>query len=166
MNNLPIKNRTSTVPPERTAARIEEMLAKAGASDVRKRYENQELRGIDFIIPTEQGEMSFRMPVDTEAAYQVLYNDRRARRLSTTLAQQKALREQAKRTAWKLAQEWLEIQLAMVAMQQAEIVQVLLPYAVRGDQTFFQAFKRAGYAGLLAAPKDKGHDAGNVIDAG
>lgn len=37
MNNLPIKNRTSTVPPERTAARIEEMLARAGASDIRKR---------------------------------------------------------------------------------------------------------------------------------
>jgi hypothetical protein len=65
MNNLPIRNRTSTVAPERTAARIEEMLAKAGASDIRKRYENSELRGIDFIIPTEQGEMSFRMPVDT-----------------------------------------------------------------------------------------------------
>lgn len=115
MNNLPIKNRTSTVPPERTAARIEEMLARAGASDVRKRYEGGELRGLDFIIPTEQGVMSFRMPVDSEAAYQVLYNDRRQRRLSTTLAQQKALREQAKRTAWKLAQEWLEIQLAMPA---------------------------------------------------
>jgi hypothetical protein len=93
----------------------------------------------------------------------VLYDERRKRRLSTTLVQQKSLREQARRTAWKLAQEWLEIQLAMVAMQQAEIVQVLLPYAVRGDQTFFQAFKRAGYAGLLAAPKD---DAGDVIDAG
>lgn len=164
MNNLPIKNRTSTVPPERTAARIEEMLAKAGATDIRKRYESGELRGLDFIIPTEQGEMSFRVPVDGEAAYQVFYNERRKRRLSTTMAQQKTLRDQAKRTAWKLAQEWLEIQLAMVTMQQAEMVQVLLPYAVRGEQTFFQAFKRAGYAGLLAAPKDDAGD--DVVDAG
>jgi hypothetical protein len=163
MNNLPIKNRTSTVPPERTAARIEEMLARAGASDIRKRYEAGEMRGLDFIIPTEHGEMSFRMPVDSDAAYQVLYDERRKRRLSTTLAQQKSLREQAKRTAWKLAQEWIEIQLAMVAMKQAELAQVLLPYAVRGEQTFFQAFKQSGYAGLLAAPKD---DAGDVVDAG
>lgn len=51
----------------------------------------------------------------------------------------------------------------MVAMKQAELVQALLPYAVRGDQTFFQAFKQSGYAGLLSAPKE---DAGDVIDAG
>ena len=166
MNNLPIRNRTSTVAPERTAARIEDMLAQAGASDIRKRYEAGQLVGIDFIIPTEQGVMSFRMPVDAQGAYAALYNERKKRsRSSITIAQQQALKEQARRTAWKLAQEWMEIQLSMVAMNQAELVQVMLPYAVRGNQTFFQAFKRAGYAGLLAAPNDE-QEAGDVIEAG
>lgn len=108
------------------------MLAKAGASDIRKRYDNGELRGLDFIIPTEQGVMSFRMPVDSEAAYQVLYNDRRQRRMSTTMAQQKTLREQAKRTAWKLAQEWLEIQLAMPAYWPRRITRVMTQHSMRG----------------------------------
>lgn len=58
--------------------------------------------------------------------------------------------------------DWFRIQLAMVAMKQAELVQVLLPYAVHGERTFFQAFKQSGYAGLLAAPKDDD----DVVDAG
>lgn len=154
MNNLPIRNRTSTVAPERTASRIEEMLVRAGASDVRKRYEAGELRGLDFIIPTDFGPMSFRIPVDTDGAYGALLAERKKKRSYINQQQGAAIKEQSKRTAWKLAQEWIEIQLAMVAMKQAELVQVLLPYAVRGEQTFFQAFKQSGYAGLLAAPKD------------
>lgn len=158
MNQFQIKNRTSTVPPERTAGRIEEMLAKAGATDIRKRYDAGELRGLDFVIPTEFGTLSFRMPVDTDAAYRVLYNQRRR------VASMKALRDQAKRTAWKLAQEWLEIQLALVAMRQAELVQVLLPYAVtRDDRPMFEAFKEQRFAALLPpAPSDR--PAGEVID--
>jgi hypothetical protein len=166
MATLQIKNRTSTVPPERTAARIEELLAKSGATDIRKRYEGGELRGLDFVIPTDMGVLSFRMPVDVESAFQVMYEERRKHRSFLTGAQRVALKEQAKRTAWRLAQDWLEVQLSLVAMRQAELVQVLLPYAVKNDQTFFQAFKASGFAALLPPPKaDQDPDQGDVIDA-
>lgn len=144
-----LKNRTSTVAPELTAARVEKMLAQSGATDIRKRYTDGELLGVDFVIPTEFGVIAFRLPINIEAAYQVLI---KARPRYTTQAQRKAIREQAARSAWKLAQEWLEIQLSLVAMKQAELVQVLLPYVVRNEQTLFDAFRAGGYQALLAGP--------------
>lgn len=166
-----IKNRTSTVSPERTSARIDnywpmpdrQLLADAGASDIRKRYEAGELVGIDFVIPTEYGIIAFRLPVNVQAADKVLHENRKRRRGFLTAKQRQAIAEQSKRTAWKMAQEWLEIQLSMVAMKQAELVQVLLPYSVnRNDQTLFETMKQSGYTALLDAPDP---DAENIIDA-
>lgn len=157
IKDFAIKNRTSQVVPTKTAARIEEMLSLAGASNVSKHYDGGDLKGIDFVIPTEFGILSFRLPVNTEAAIKVLY-DRKTRNGAISHKQRNALEEQAKRTAWKMAQDWLEIQLSMVVMQQAELVQVLLPYVVKGNQTLFDTMKSGGYRALLTAPEPKEPD--------
>lgn len=60
-------------------------------------------------------------------------------------------KEQASRTAWRLIQDWVEVQLSMVQMKQADFVQVFLPYVWDGkrNQTFYAALKECGYKGLL-----------------
>lgn len=153
---MKIKNRTSTVSPQNTAARIEKILADAGVSSVSRMYTNGEIVGFDFIIPTQFGSVSFRMPIDTEKAYSVLLSDavsnsRQSWRITGT--KKENIRLQASRTAWKLAQEWIEIQLSMVAMKQAELVQVFLPYVVKNGVTLFDTMKQGGYTALLSAPK-------------
>lgn len=68
MNQFNVKNYTSSVPPARTAERIESFLAGAGATHISKRYDNGRITGIDFMIEAEPGvPLSFRLPVDVDA---------------------------------------------------------------------------------------------------
>lgn len=149
MAEIKIKNRTSGVHPNVTAGRIETMLASAGASNISKRYENSELVGIDFTITTIYGVLSFRLPVNVEGAYQVLSAKR-----YLSVREREKMHAQAARTAWKLAQDSLEIQLSQVAMKQAELVQVLFPNIVKDGVTLFDVAKTGGYAGLLSDGKN------------
>lgn len=155
-----IKNRTSTVPPERTAERIEKILVSAGAEDIRKLYQNKALFGIEFTINTRFGLLAFRIPVKVKEAYQVMVKQNKRRRTS---ADTKRLEDQSARTAWKLAQEWLEIQLSMVEMGQVELVQALLTYAVRHDgKTFFEIMGDKSIAMLAAKVEDNDNE---MVDA-
>lgn len=145
-----LKNRTSTMTPAKTAGKIEELLAQAGATHIVKIYEAAELRGIEFAISTDYGVIQFRMPVNVEAAYSVLKD---ARRGYSTTKQREALRQQAARTAWKLCLEDVELQLSKVMLKQAELTQVLFPYVVKDGVTLFEFVKADGYR-MLTAPKD------------
>lgn len=151
-----IKNRTSIVSPRVTAERIEQLLAESGALSVSRMYNNGEIVGFEFLIATSHGNINFRMPVDTERAYSVMLTDAE-NKLKTgwklTDVGKKSLKDQSARTAWKIAQEWIEIQLSMVRMQQAELVQVFMPYAVKNGVTLFDAMKRGGFTNLLSEPK-------------
>lgn len=155
MNRIKLRNRTSEVQPEVTSGRIEKALAAAGVTNVSKRYVGGELVGLEFSLPTMYGVVNFRLPVKTNAAAGVMLAEAKRGRLN--LARRERISRQAARTAWRLAQEWIEIQLSMVAMQQLELMQALLPYAVKDGQTLFDTFQRSGYSGLLAAPGEDGH---------
>ncbi len=69
--------------------------------------------------------------------------------------------KQAPMTAWKLMLDWLDVQLSLIEMGQAEVMQVFLPYAKCGAKSFFQVLKDDGYRALpgLPAPKAKRDDA-------
>lgn len=160
MKDIKLKNRTSVVAPEKTSERIEKILVEAGANDIRKRYENSKLIGVDFSMQTDLGLINFRIPVHSDRAYEVMLKQRTRYANSS---QKRALFEQAERTAWKMAQEWLEIQLSMVAMKQVEFVQALLTYAVRNDgTTFFDVIKADGLK-MLASRNELDDE---VVDAG
>jgi hypothetical protein len=58
-------------------------------------------------------------------------------------------REQAERTAWKIIQDWIEVQMSMIQMQQADFREVFLAYAWDGKRTFFDRVREGGFAGLL-----------------
>jgi hypothetical protein len=59
------------------------------------------------------------------------------------------IREQSAKTAWKLQQDWVEVQLSMIQMGQAEMLQVFLPYVFNGRQTYYEALSERGFKGLL-----------------
>jgi len=137
-----IKNYTSGVPVERTIMRIEMALISGGAVGIMKDYIDGRISAISFSIPSlEKRLVSVRLPANAEAVYEVFLSAMKRPRKETL----NRLHDQADRTAWKLVQDWVEIQMAMIKMQQAELIQVFLPYIWDGKQTFYNLIKSGNY---------------------
>jgi len=141
--HIMIKNYTSGVPIDRTVSKIEAVLVEAGASNITKDYGDCELKAICFTVihPQDGTKVSIRLPANVEGVYASLSSAVKRPRKGTMAK----LREQAGRTAWKLMQDWVEVQLSLIQMQQAEFLQVFLPYVWDGHQTFYSALKDGGF---------------------
>jgi hypothetical protein len=159
-----LKNYTSNVPVHQTIHRIEQVLIQCGVSGITKEYApDASVAAITFHIAIADGRpMTIRLPVDTEKAQDALWKDYvgtdklepSGEELSWQSKKRKKrsdFSEQAKRTAWKIIQDWIEVQMSMIQMNQAQTDQVFMPYAVMGDgTTFYQAIKRDGFRAMLA----------------
>ena len=138
-----IKNYTSGVPVSRTLSRIEEILVNGGAINIMKDYKNGVIDAVCFLVeePTSGKKIAVRLPANVEAVYEILQSEVRRPRSGTL----EKLKEQANRTAWKLMQDWVEVQMSLIAMHQAEFLQVFLPYVWDGKRTFFHTLKENGF---------------------
>ncbi len=144
-----IKNYTSDVPVSRTIARIEECLMKAGATGILKDFAGGRVSALCFKLNTPQTngkEIAIRVPVNEEAIYKVLVASVRRPR-EGTLAR---LCDQASRTGWKLMQDWIEVQLSLIQMKQADALQVFLPYVWNGKMTFYQSLSESKFRMLTS----------------
>ena len=147
-----MKNYTSEVPVSVTVARIEGKLAAAGIQNIMKDYAATEVVALYFTLPSPKlqgSSIPVRLPVDVRAMAAVLksgytekykWNKERTDRLMA----------QARRTAWKLMQDWVEVQLSLIELGQAEQLQVFLPYVWLGTQTYFAKLKAADFRALPA----------------
>ena len=139
-----IKNYTSTVPVARSIQHIENRLVRYGAQEILKTYDaDKNLEGFCFIVRLQGKEIPFKLPARVANVEKVLKNEIRKPRPGT----QERVREQAKRTAWKLVSDWVDIQLSLVELGQAELMEVLLPYVYNPatQETFFEQIKGNGY---------------------
>lgn len=144
-----VKNYTSTVPVDRTVARIEAALVRGGARAIAKDYDDAgALVGIQFQVvhPTLKHTITIRLPANAKAVFATLSGQMKKPRSSTM----ERLREQSERTAWRLVQDWVEVQIAMIELRQAEFLEVFLPYVWSGSVTFYGQLKSAGFAMLTA----------------
>lgn len=143
MKNL--KNYTSDVPVARTVSKIEEALAEFGASGIMKQYEDGQLRSLSFGVTLPNGrKVSIRLPADADAAFDVMMKEVKKPQRGTALR----IREQAARTAWKLQQDWVEVQLSLIKMQKADFIQVFLSYVWDGKTTFYDQLKAKNFLAL------------------
>lgn len=141
-----LKNRTSSVPFERTLARIETLLVDGGATAVSREYDGRQIAAFFFSLPAAEGRtVNFRLPANVDAVYAVMASGVKRPRRGTL----DRIRTQALRTAWKLMQDWVEVQMSLVAMDQAEAVQVFLPYAWNGKETLYAQLKAGNFQRLL-----------------
>ncbi len=46
-------------------------------------------------------------------------------------------------------QDWVEVQLSMIQMKQADLMQVFLPYVWDGKRTYYDALKVNGFRAML-----------------
>ena len=143
MKNL--KNYTSNVPIARTISRIEECLADAGATGIMKDYKDGQLAALTFRVQLPNGRpMSIRLPANHDAVLANMMKAVKRPRQGTLLK----VREQAQKTSWKLMQDWVEVQLSLIQMQQVDFVQVFLPYVWDGRTTFYDQLKSKNFLAL------------------
>lgn len=143
-----LKNYTSDVPVSRTVARIEEVLAQSGACSVSKEFgPDGSVLALRFELETPNGKNVFiRLPADPDKVFKVLSKEVKKPKAGTM----DRIREQSARTAWKLMQDWVEVQVSLIRMEQAEALEVFMPYVlVSRHQTLFQQLKESQYKALL-----------------
>lgn len=92
----------------------------------------------------DNNEVNIRLPANADAVRAVMMKKVIRLRPSTV----NRIQEQADRTAWKLMQDWVEVQLSLIKLNQAEFLQVFLPYIWDGNRTFFTALKDNGFKHL------------------
>ncbi len=164
-----LKNYTSNVPTSQTIYRIEQVLIKCGVSGIMKLYGLKgEITAITFQIQVspDHPPTTIKMPVNVNQALQALWlnyadgdkltsDGSRLQWNARKKLTREHFREQAERTAWKIMQDWIEVQMSMIQMQQADFREVFLPYVWDGKQTLFERVKEAGYKALLPASTEQ-----------
>ena len=128
-----LKNYTSEVPVNQTIYRIEQVLIKCGIrlpADKNKALDALWLNYVDGDKLNAKGD-----------AIESWSGRKKKRRVDFA--------EQAARTAWKIVQDWIEVQMSMIQMKQADTLQVFLPYIFDGKRTYYQALRESNFRGLL-----------------
>ena len=161
-----LKNYTSNVPVSESIARIERVLISCGVSAIAKEYgPTGQVCAVSFEIEFEKGKtMKVRLPADRESALAALWKDycgidgedpckKGYANSSHKKKSKKEFDQQAERTAWKLMVDWVEVQMSLIQMKQAETLQVFLPYLSVNGETFYSKIKSTGYRALLGAPE-------------
>ena len=148
---------TTKVSADKTAGEIEEMLRKADVTKVAKEYESGRVKAIYFQMDTPEGSHPFMLPVNVDAVYWMMISEKRAtpryRAWDTQYvkAADKAVREQAERTAWRIIHWWLKAQLALVQTQMRTVTEVFFADMMVGDgQTLYERLKEGNFTALGA----------------
>lgn len=135
-----LKNYTSSVPVITSIGRIEHRLAQAGATHIAKSYNKERPVGMIFQIPINNVPMTFKLPAKSDKVFEFMIKQRTR---PPKQSQREAIQMQADRTAWKILSDWIDIQVSMIQLDQAEAIEVFLPYAYdgRNDRTLFEKMK-------------------------
>lgn len=136
-----LKNYTSEAPAERSISRIEKRLVEMGAKNINKEYDDGVLKGIKFLIDVKGHTVVFMLPARVSVVFDVMWKEVKRPHKET----RDRIKMQAERTAWKLIADWVDIQASMIYLEQAEVMQVFLPYALMpNNQTFYDTIKDNG----------------------
>ncbi len=145
---MPILNYTTTVPAEKTVGEIIGILARKGADTVSQNYTAGEITGVSFLFNVGGVKVAFSLPANEEGVEKYMLTEAMSKlpawkRDVTALPKERreSIRQQARRTAWRILKDWIEAQIALVESKQAEMGQVFMPYAIAGNgQTMYQLF--------------------------
>lgn len=144
-----IRNYTSNVAVETTVARIESRLAAAGASGIMKLYGPKgRIISLSFQIKLGDQAWNIRVPANAQACFESMWKEYTLNHRFPREASKGKILEQAERTAWKLVHDWIDVQISLIVMKQAEFLEVFMPYVWDGKQTYFEQIKHGGFKAL------------------
>lgn len=153
---MPLLNYTTKIPVARTVADVSAMLGRSGAQHVITSYgDDGQAVAVSFSLRGPHGIRAYTLPVDIAGVHRALGAERRAGRLPG--GPKACAPEQAARVAWRIARDWLDVQLALIEAQMATLDQIMLPYlhvdtdADGAPVTLHQRYAEREHAALMAA---------------
>lgn len=133
-------NYTTKKTVSQTINDILQLLSKVGCTKIEIDYKEGEPTGIIFAVPVLNNFLRVQMPCKFEGTLN------RLRR-----SNQKATLQDAKKIAWRTLYNWIEVNLELVFNEQAELIEVFLPYVLNEqNQTVFNHFLQDKKIVLLA----------------
>lgn len=150
MTNL--KNYTSSTPANITISYIESYLAGAGVTGISKQYHpiTKQPEAIFFHIEMGQSRYTIKLPAQIDAVQDYLWHEY-VRTHSSKRKLQKCredFADQASKTAWKIQQDWVQIQISLIKLKQADFLQVFMGYLWDGKQSYYQAVESSKFKAL------------------
>jgi hypothetical protein len=144
-----LKNYTSSVPASTTIARIEGYLADCGVSGTTKEFARGQPVALSFHIKLDGRDYTIRLPANVEAVQGALYNDYISTRTRPrdTVTKDSFL-DQATKTAWKLQQDWVQVQMSLIKLNQVDFRQAFLAYFWDGEKTFYEQLQASKFKAL------------------
>lgn len=142
-----LKNYTTEVPAFRSILNIEDLLIKAGASNIMKEYTpggSGQVEAISFIIEVKGLKLPFRLPGKVKECY--LWLKKRSPK-----SQDKTLLTQAERITWKQLNEWVHLTLSQIELDQMETLEAFFPflYDIPSQTTYYERIKKGEFRALI-----------------
>ncbi len=128
---------TTTIEPQRSASDMMAILGTMGASNVSMNMVGGEVVGMTFDVSLGGRSLKYRIPVKWEHIAKLMLDEMKAKKrvpYGDDFRRREALIvNQAKRTAWRLAYEWLRVQMAFVESKIKHPAEVFLPDMIVAD---------------------------------
>ena len=143
-----LKNYTSSIPTHQTISYIEAYLADCGVQGITKEYADKVPVAIFFHIDLGQGgRFTIRLPARVAEVHDFLWRDycsgvSKPRKVKEDFA------EQAARTAWKIQQDWVQVQMSLIKLKQVEFLEVFMGFLWDGKQSYYNKLKCGGFKAL------------------
>lgn len=166
--DLKIKNYTSGVAVEQTIARIEAKLAAAGANEIVKVYgPDRRITALRFKLNFEGRIFTVKLPANAQACFDAMWKDHQLHSRRVHPSAKERILDQASRTAWKLVQDWVDVQISLIVMRQAEWLQVFMAYLYdpAKDQTVYELARGSGFKQLPYRSEESGLNSGDLASA-
>lgn len=135
---MPILNYTTSVAVDRTVLKIQKKLAGFGASQIAIDYDDIGASAVAFTLDVApQGQpatrVQFRLPADFDGVDAALKKARVEKRYKKP--------EHVRKVAWRIVEDWISAQLAILEAEIARPEQLLLAFAVMpDDRTLYEHF--------------------------
>lgn len=142
-----LKNYTSNVPANTTISYIETYLAECGVNGISKQFENGVPVALFFHVDIDKNHFTIRLPAKVEEVWEFLWRDYLTSR-SRPQKSKDDFKDQAARTAWKIQQDWVQVQMSLIKLKQVDFLEVFMGFIWDGKKSYYQAVKGGGFKAL------------------
>jgi len=135
-NFMPLFKYTTQVPTDKTIAEVQKLLIANGASAILLEYDGEGyIKALSFKLRIGEEDAGFNLPCDWRPVLKILEED-------SSVPNRYANTEQAVRVGWRIINEWLKAQMAIIQTNMVKFDQVFLPYrVVKGGKTYYELSK-------------------------